>query len=539
MEMPSKFEQQSNLYDATIIGAGFAGLYMLHRLKKAGLKVKVFEAGTGVGGTWYWNRYPGARCDVESWEYSYGFSEELEQEWNWTERYAGQPEILSYLEHVAKKFDLYENIDFSTRVESAILDNSQKSWTLKTDASETLYKSKFCIMATGCLSSANVPYIEGFKQYEGDWFHTGNWPHEKIDFTNKVVGIIGTGSSSIQATPIIGEEARHLYVFQRTPNWSVPARNTPLKKSALDRIKESYQSLRKAQRQLPLAAQKPPNRQSALDVSMAERKNTYDRFWEIGGLSFLGAFKDIATSAEANETAKNYLKEKIQQTVQDETLIRKLIPEHYLGCKRPCSDTGYYSTFNRENVSLVDAREEPIVSFSKKGIVTSSKEYLLDAVIFATGFDAMTGSLDKIDIRGRNNVALKQKWEAGPKTYLGLGTSGFPNLFIIAGPGSPSVLANMVVGIEHHVDWIGDCIQYLKDNDLSQIDIDPVAEEEWVRHVNQMANRTLYTACNNWYLGANIPGKPRVFMPYIGGFPKYERKCEQVVREGYAGFKLS
>ena len=537
--MSNKSREENESFDAIVVGAGFAGLCMLHRLKQIGLSVKSFEVGTGVGGTWYWNRYPGARCDVESWEYSYSFSEELEQEWDWSERYAAQPEILSYLKHVAEKFNLYECINFNTRVKSAVFDEDKKKWVIQTDCSKTLYTAKYCVMATGCLSSANIPKIKGFTDYQGESFHTGNWPKEEIDFSKKNVGIIGTGSSSIQATPIIASQAEQLFVFQRTPNWSVPARNAPMPASEMNRIKASYQSLRREQRKLPLAAQRPPNRVSALEVSAEQRKEAYENYWEIGGLSFLGAFKDIATNPEANETAKKFLTEKIQETILDKDLMKKLIPDHYLGCKRPCSDTGYYDTFNRKNVTLVDSREEPIIRLSKDGIVSAKREYRLDSIIFATGFDAMTGSLDKIDIRGRNNLTLKEKWAAGPKTYLGLGTAGFPNFFIIAGPGSPSVLANMVVGIEQHVDWIGDCIRYLKDNDKNQIDPDPSAESEWVEHVNEVASRTLYTGCNNWYLGANIPGKPRVFMPYIGGFPKYVRKCEQVVEDGYIGFNIS
>ncbi|MEC8148151.1 MAG: NAD(P)/FAD-dependent oxidoreductase [Pseudomonadota bacterium] len=531
-------KQSSNRYDAIVVGAGFAGLYMTHKFKKQGLTVKTFEAGADVGGTWYWNRYPGARCDVESWEYSFGFSSELEQEWTWSERYSPQPEILKYLQFVAKKFNLRDNISFGTKVVSAHFNENHATWEITTDSNNT-FQAKYFVMATGCLSSTNIPKFNGLDKFSGQTFHTGNWPHEPVYFKYKVVGVIGTGSSSIQATPIIAKEAKQLFVFQRTPNWSIPANNEPLTKEKSDEIKSKYQELRQFQLKLPLAAQKAPNRQSAFDVDDQTRKQTYEKFWDIGGLSFLGAFRDIPTNPEANATAKEFIIEKLKAVVKNEKLLGKLIPDHHVGCKRPCSDTGYYETFNRENVELIDARDEKISSFTESGILTNAKEYKLDAVVFATGFDAMTGSLDKVEIIGRNGLKLKKKWEEGPKTYLGVGTAGFPNFFIITGPGSPSVLANMVVGIEHHVNWIGECVKHIEKNGFKNVDVLKEAEEDWVTHVNEVASRTLYTTCNNWYLGSNIPGKPRVFMPYIGGFPKYAEKVKTIVESGYKGFAFS
>ncbi|MEC8562187.1 MAG: NAD(P)/FAD-dependent oxidoreductase [Pseudomonadota bacterium] len=531
-------EQSSNQFDAIVVGAGFAGLYMTHKFKQQGLTVKTFEAGEDVGGTWYWNRYPGARCDVESWEYSFGFSTELEQEWTWSERYSAQPEILEYLKYVAKKFNLKKHVSFNTRVKSGTFNEETAKWEIETDSQKT-YTAKYFVMATGCLSSTNIPKFDGLDEYTGQTFHTGNWPHEPISFKDKIVGVIGTGSSSIQATPIIAKEAKHLYVFQRTPNWSIPAHNEPLTKTKSDEIKSKYQELRQFQLKLPLAAQRAPNRQSAFDVDNRSRVETYEKFWEIGGLSFLGAFRDIPTNPDANATAKDFIINKIKSIVKNDKLLEKLIPDHHVGCKRPCSDTGYYETFNRKNVELIDARDEQITGFTPYGIATSAKDYKLDAVVFATGFDAMTGSLDKVNIIGKNGLKLKKKWEEGPKTYLGVGTAGFPNFFIITGPGSPSVLANMVVGIEHHVNWIGDCVHYIEKNGYKNVEVLKEAEEEWVTHVNEVANRTLYTTCNNWYLGSNIPGKPRVFMPYIGGFPKYAEKVKAIVESDYKGFAFS
>lgn len=523
--------------DALVVGAGFAGLYMLHRLRGMGLDVRVIEAGSGVGGTWYWNRYPGARCDVESVEYSYGFSAELEQEWEWSERYAAQPEIMRYLEHVAARFDLYPQIALNTRVLTAHFDELTNRWNITTD--KGAYSVRYCIMATGCLSSANLPDIPGHVQFRGQTYHTGRWPHADVDFTGLRVAIVGTGSSGIQATPEIAKQAAHLYVFQRTPNWSVPARNAPLAPGAQAAVKAEYQAFRARQRTLGTACHYPPNKQSALAVDPTEREQIYERWWQLGGLSFLGAFGDLIFNEQANATAAAFVRDKILALVKDPMVAAKLVPEHTVGCKRACSDTHYYETFNRENVSLIDARESPIEAFTERGIRTADAEYELDAVVFATGFDAMTGALDRIDIRGVDGRRLKDKWAAGPRTYLGLATNGFPNLFTVTGPGSPSVLASMTVGIEHHVEWIAQCIDWLGAHGATRIEAEQLAEDTWVDHVNKVASKTLFPTCNSWYVGANIPGKPRVFLPYVGGFPRYEAKCRDIAANGYDGFEVS
>ncbi len=524
-------------FDAVIVGAGFAGLYMLHRLRQLGCTARVFEAASGVGGTWFWNRYPGARCDVESVEYSYSFSEELQQEWVWTERFAGQPEILRYLEHVTDRFDLRRDIVFETRVTSAQFDENAERWRI--DTTRGPVTARYCIMATGCLSSTNVPDFPGRERFEGMTYHTGQWPHEPVDFSGKRVGIIGTGSSAIQSVPIIAETAAHLYVFQRTPNFSIPAHNAPLSAEELAGVKADYAGFRTRQRGLAVACHYPPRRESALAATPEERVERYEAWWQKGGLSFLGAFSDLITNPAANETAAEFIRAKIRRIVEDPAVADKLCPDHYVGCKRPCSDTGYYETFNRPNVTLVDLRETPLERLTRDGIRTQDRDYALDVIVFATGFDAMTGALDKIDLRGTGGIPLRDKWLEGPRAYLGIGTAGFPNLFLITGPGSPSVLASMTVGIEQHVEWIADCIAYLRAHDIARIEPTREAEDAWVEHVTEVAGLTVYPSCNSWYLGANIPGKPRIFMPYIGGFPRYERKCREVAASGYEGFALS
>jgi cyclohexanone monooxygenase len=522
--------------DAVVVGAGFAGLYMLHRLRGLGLSVRVFEAGSGVGGTWFWNRYPGARCDIESLEYSYQFSEDLQQEWEWTERYAAQPEILRYLNHVADRFDLRRDIELDTRVLSAHFDEATSRWAIRTQRGSV--SARFCIMATGCLSSTNTPEFPGLDGFAGSWYHTGSWPHGGVDFSGRRVGVIGTGSSAIQAIPLIAREALHLSVFQRTPSYAVPARNGPLDPAVQREIKADYAGFRRRNSQLPFGANFPPNELSALEVTPEERRREYEARWERGGLAFLTAFSDLLYSAEANRTAAEFVRGRIGELVRDRAVAEALSPEQVLGCKRLCIDTGYYETFNRANVTLVDLGATPIERITPAGVRTTREEVALDAIVFATGFDAMTGALARIDVRGVGGLALRQKWVAGPRTYLGLGTAGFPNLFLVTGPGSPSVLSNMVPAIEQHVDWIGDCIGTMRSHALERIEALPGAEDAWVEHVNEVASATLYPSCNSWYLGANVPGKPRVFMPYLG-FPTYVAKCNEVVAKGYEGFALS
>ncbi len=523
-------------FDAIVVGAGFGGLYMLYRLLQLGLRVRVFEAGSGVGGTWYWNRYPGARCDVESLEYSYSFSDELQQQWEWTERYASQPEILRYLEHVADRFELRQHIQFETRVDQMVFDEASSLWSIHADG--LTVRARFCVMATGCLSAANLPEIPGLDSFRGEIYHTGRWPHDDVDFTGKRVGVIGTGSSAVQSIPIIATQADHLYVFQRTPNFSVPARNHPLDPDVQVRMKADYARFRRQQRATAFAAGMPARAQSALQATPEELEQHYNARWRHGGLTFIGAFADLLSDANANETAARYVKQRIRDIVEDPSVAELLCPDHLIGTKRLCSDTHYYETFNRDNVTLIDVRTKPIQRISATQITTADRTFTVDVLVFATGFDAMTGSLDRIDIRGRSGLALKQKWKDGARAYLGLVTAGFPNLFTMTGPGSPSVLANMATGVEQHAEWISDCIGYLLERGCSYIDATPTAEAEWAAHVNEVAAETLFPRSNSWYVGANIPGKARVFLPYIGGFARYEETCNDIASRGYAGFSI-
>jgi cyclohexanone monooxygenase len=531
-------------FDVVIVGAGFAGMYMLHRARGLGLSARVFEAGDGVGGTWYWNRYPGARCDVESMQYSYQFSDELQQEWEWSERYATQPEILRYANHVADRFDLRTDMQFETRVLAASYDDATTRWTIRTeplaDGHAREVRAQFLIMATGCLSSANIPDFPGRDTFAGDTYHTGQWPHAGVDFTGQRVGVIGTGSSAIQSIPIIAQQAERLTVFQRTASYSIPARNRPLDPADTRAIKADYAAFRALNSQSPTAigsrlqvAELP-----ALATDAAERERIYEQRWEEGGLPFLGAFFDLIIDKPANDTAAEFVRNKIHGIVDDPAVADLLSPQTVIGCKRLCVDTGYFATFNRPNVELVDVSETPISEITEHGIRVGDREYELDCIVFATGFDAMTGALAKIDIRGVDGESLRDAWSAGPRTYLGLGTVGFPNFFTISGPGSPSVLTNMIVSIEQHVNWITDCIEYLRDNGMERIEPTLAAQDEWVDFVNVVAGFTLFPTCNSWYLGANVPGKPRVFMPLVG-FPTYVEKCNDVAAKGYEGFTLS
>ena len=525
--------------DAVIVGAGFAGLYMLLRLRNAGFSARVIEAGDGVGGTWYWNRYPGARCDIESLQYQYGFNDELPREWTWSEKYATQPEILAYINYVADKYDLRRDIQFETRVTSANFDERSNRWAVQTDRGDE-FSARFCIMATGCLSAAKVPDIPGVDTFNGEWYHTGAWPHEGVDFTGKTVGVIGTGSSAIQSIPVIAQQASHVTVFQRTANFSVPAHNGPLDDEHRAKMTTNYTAIRSEARNSPAGILgRAINDKSAREASEEERKREFEERWAIGGFALGSAFNDIGLNLESNAIAAEFVRSKIREIVKDPETAELLCPRDYpFGTKRICVDTDYYATFNRDNVKLVSIKDNPIVQITPKGLRTRNAEYEFDAIVFATGFDAMTGALLKIDIRGRNGLTLQEKWNHGPRTYLGLQVAGFPNLFTITGPGSPSVLSNMIVSIEQHVDWIFDCLSYLRDHEVPTIEASVEAEDRWVDHVNDVASHTLFPMGNSWYIGANIPGKPRVFMPYVGGVGNYAQKCQQVADNGYEGFEL-
>jgi cyclohexanone monooxygenase len=530
----------SGSYDVVVVGAGFAGMYMLHRLRGLGLSVRVYEQGDGVGGTWYWNRYPGARCDVESMQYSYSFSDELQQQWDWSERYAPQPEILRYANHVADRFDLRPNIQFNTKIDRAVFDEDANVWSVTTSDGETV-TAKFVVLATGCLSNARVPDIKGLSGFSGQVYHTGHWPHQPVDFTGLRVAVIGTGSSGIQSVPVIAEQASHLTVFQRTANFSIPAHNAALTAEDREAFRAKYPEVRRFAREVSRNGiyTAMPER-GALDDGDNERRANYEQRWQYGGLTFMSVYNDLALNQAANDTAADFVREKIAEIVSDKQTAGLLQPNsHPIGTKRICIDSGYFATFNRENVTLVDIRSDPIEQILPNAVRTARKDYEADALVLATGFDAMTGSVAKIDIRGRQGHTLNQKWAEGPKTYLGLMSAGFPNLFIITGPGSPSVLSNMIVSIEQHVDWIADCIAYMRERGLQIMEATEDAEEKWVAHVNEVAHTTLYPQANSWYMGANIPGKPQIFMPYIGGVGIYREICNNVAAKGYKGFAMT
>ena len=525
--------------DVVVVGAGFAGLYMLHRLRGLGVRAVVFEAGDDVGGTWYWNRYPGARVDVECVNYSFSFSSELEQDYPWAERYAPQPEILKYACHVADRFDLRRDIRFGTRVTAARWDEPSRTWRVETDQGDAV-SAKYVVMATGCLSAAKVPDIPGTEKFQGKSYYTHHWPHAGVDFSGLRVGLIGTGSSGVQSIPVIAEQAADLTVFQRTPAYSLPARNRPLHPGELEGVQARYGEWREAQRKSGFGVAIPTPTKSALEVSDEELNETLESAWESGSLTnLLTCYTDTAVSQEANDRVRGFIHEKIRQIVKDPQTAQDLCPAYPIGTKRPCLDTSYFETYNRDNVHLVNLRRTPLVEVTERGIRTSDREYEFDAIVYATGFDAMTGALTRVDIRGRNGVSLKDEWHAGPRTYLGIASAGFPNLFMITGPGSPSVLTNMMMSIEQHVDWVTDAIVHLNEAGLNAIEPTRQAQDAWVDHVNEIASYTLFPKANSWYMGANVPGKTRVFMPYAGGLDVYRVKCAEVAANDYEGFTLS
>ena len=533
--------QKNDTLDAIIIGAGFAGMYQLISLRdKLGLRARVIEAGSGVGGTWFWNRYPGARCDSESHSYMYYFSKELVQEWEWSERYPQQPEILKYLNYVADKFDLRRDIAFDTRVTSAHFDEPSSQWVVHTLDGETL-RAKFLITAVGCLSSANVPNNPGLENFAGQWFHTGSWPHEGVDFTGKHVGIIGTGSTGIQAIPVIAKEAKHITVFQRTANYSLPANNAPLteefKQYAKAHADKIYEVMTTNGNGHPFRI----SPRKAVETSEVDLEEIYETAWQKGGLQFRATFDDLLTSKDANDTAAEFIRKKILNVVKDPIKAKVLADiDHPFAAKRPPIDSNYFETYNRDNISLVNLRETPIEEIVAAGIKTSDRTYDLDIIVYATGFDAMTGSLLKLNIEGLNGRKLNDDWRAGPQTYLGLQIPGYPNLFTITGPGSPSVLCNLPPAIEQHVEWITACIEHMQNNHLMTVQTTVEASKQWQIEVDRAANATLLPQVkHSWYLGGNVPGKPKVFMPYAGGLQHYRSICDDVASDNYRGLIFS
>jgi cyclohexanone monooxygenase len=535
--MTTSFRESAH-HDVLIIGAGFAGMYAIHRLRdRMGLDVHVIERGDGVGGTWYWNRYPGARCDVESLFYSYSFDDALQREWRWSERYPAQPEILAYANHVADRFDLRRSIRFSTSVTSAEFDELADTWTITTDTGSRI-TARYLVTAVGCLSSWQIPDLPGLDTFAGDVHHTGNWPHEGVDFTGKRVAVVGTGSSGIQSIPVIAAQAEHLTVFQRTAHYSMPARNRPLTDVEQQDTKAQYDTLRSLARisRAGLVTDAPIGTAQDTDPTIAHLE--LERRWWRGGTGIAGVFTDTVTSLEANDVVARFVRDKVRTLVDDPATAALLEPRDYpIGTRRMVIDTDYYATYNRPNVELVSVRDDPIEKITPAGIVVAGIEREFDVIVFATGFDAMTGSLNRIAIRGTGGRTLSDEWAEGPKTYLGVGVSGFPNMFMVTGPGSPSVLSNMIVSIEQHVDWIADYIGHLDAEGIARTDVTPDAQAIWVAHVNELVEGTLLTVpASSWYMGANIPGKPRVYMPYVGGVGTYRQHCAEIARTGYPGF---
>jgi cyclohexanone monooxygenase len=529
-----------NRYDVVVVGAGLAGLYMLHAVRKLGLSAKLIEAGDGVGGTWYWNRYPGARVDVESIDYCYGFSEELLSEWRWTEKFATQPEVLSYLEFVARRLELLRDISFSRRVAAAHFVDSAARWHIATDHGD-VYSAKYYIMATGALSLSYVPPFAGLDTFTGPWYHTGRWPHDGVDFAGKRVAVIGTGSSGIQAIPKIAETAEHVTVLQRTANFSLPAQNRPLGEESVQHDVARHIAWKQEGRRSFMGAVVTPPRfgPSAKAADPEELERELELRWQHGGTCLLAAYGDTLYDAESNDLVSDFIRRKIYGIVEDPAVAALLAPsDHPVGTKRICVDTDYYATYNRPNVTLVDVSAAPITGLSETGVMTTAGDYDVDVVVFATGYDAMSGPLLNVDIRGRDGVRLRDAWDSGPAMYLGLAVAGFPNMFGISGPGSPSVRANMATAIEHHVEWITDCLAFMEKSDLQTIEADTEAQAKWVAHVAELADRSLFGSVASWYDGGNIVGKPRVFMPYLGGFDAYSDRCEEVANGPYKGFHM-
>ena len=528
-------------YDAIIVGAGFAGLYQLICLRdQLGLNCLIIETGDDVGGTWYWNRYPGARCDTESHAYSYYFSDELLKEWTWSERYPGHAEIRKYINFVANKFNLKKDILFNEKVINAKFNENSNNWSLATNTGKQ-FQAKFVIAAVGCLSNTNIPNIKGLDSFEGKYYHTGNWPKTGVSFVNKKVGQIGTGSTGIQAVPVIAAEAKHLTVFQRTANYSIPARNAPLSEEFKDHVKKDHNYYREFLKRTPNGHPFEISSRLVSDVSSEEMNQIYEKAWEKGGLQFRATFNDLVTNIDANKTASEFIKGKIRQTVTNKKFANILsdIDHPYAG-KRPPIDSHYFETFNRDNINLIDLRSNPIMHIDNEGIQTKENHFDLDIIVFATGYDAMTGPLLNMNITGKQNLKLKDYWKEGPQTFLGLQIPGFPNLFTITGPGSPSVLTNMPMAIEQHVEWVRDCISFMNNKNHSTIEADSKSADKWGDEVNAVANKTLLpTVKHSWYLGANIPGKPQVFMPYAGGLPKYTKACNEVKNNNYKGFNIA
>ncbi|WP_244931328.1 NAD(P)/FAD-dependent oxidoreductase [Nocardioides sp. W7] len=524
--------------DVLVVGAGFAGMYAMIQVRRSGRTVLGLEAADGVGGVWFWNRYPGARCDVESLDYSYSFDEELQQEWVWSERYATQPEIRRYAEHVADRFDLYRDLRLGVRVTSAAFDETTALWTVRTDTGD-VHRAHYVLFATGSLSTPNVPPIPGLDSFAGRILLTAEWP-EGVDLTGQRVGVVGTGASGIQAIPIIAGVAERLTVFQRSPNFSVPVLNRDLPPERLEEEKRNYGHRRAVSRASGGGSMHQAYPKAFEDIDDEERRAAFEAGWATGGVLFGKVFDNQMTDPVVNAAARDFAVEKIRSVVRDPQVAEDLIPaDHPIGTKRICTDSGYYETFNRDNVELVNLRREPITEITGWGIKTTTGSYELDVLVLATGFDALTGALTRVDLRGPRGDVLAEAWADGPETLLGLLVPGFPNLFTLHGPGSPSVFANMVMGAEHQVDWVLELIEHAEAGGHTRVEARPDAATAWTEHVDQVAHGTLFPQADSWYSGANIEGKAQSFMPYLGGFKGYTDRCAEVRDAGYAGIVLS
>jgi cation diffusion facilitator CzcD-associated flavoprotein CzcO len=527
--------------DVVVVGAGFSGLYALYRLRGLNLKVICFEAGDGVGGTWYWNRYPGARVDIESMQYSYSFDDDLQQEWRWPEYFSPQTDLEGYANHVADRFGLRELIRFDARVNRLRWDEQTSRWHVSTERGDQV-AARYVVAASGALDATNIPDFPGLDSFRGEWHHTSQWPKEGVDFAGKRVGLIGTGSTGLQATTEIGKTAGHLYVFQRTPAYSLPANNRPLPADYESEWKTSYAERRAVMRgNFALGFLPAAQYGSVFDYTQEERTRILEQAWaQRNGLLFLRTFTDTMLSLEANEVVAEFIRGKIREIVKDPETAELLSPRTYpVGTKRICMDTGYFETFNQPNVTLVDVKTNPITEITPAGLRTTAGEYEFDILILATGFDAVTGSLTRMNITGIGGTDLREKWQERPTNFLGYMVAGFPNLFMIHGPGSPGVLAQMITGGEKQVDWVTGVIGDLDQGGYASIDTTPEAEQAWGAEMAEMASKTLYQHANSWYVGANIPGKPRYFMIYIGGFDQYQKRCDEQVGKGYEGFVLA
>ncbi|GMO13215.1 flavin-containing monooxygenase [Bradyrhizobium sp. TM233] len=528
--------------DVAVVGAGFAGLYLLHRLRKAGFRAVGLEEAGDVGGTWYWNRYPGARCDIQTIDYSYTFDPELETAWTWSEKYATQPEILRYLGFVADRYDLRGDIRFGTKVTEAKWDEKAERWQLTTDNGRPV-SCRHYIMATGCLSAPKPPEIDGVKDFKGEVYFTGRWPHGGVNLAGKRVAVIGTGSSAIQSIPLIAEQAAHLTVFQRTPNFALPAHNGPAPSDRMSLLQADRLAYREQARQSMAGVPYPQQMAVSWQLSDAERRARFEEAWGKGDLVYIltQLWADQAVDVDGNKLICDLIREKISAAVKDPETAAALMPhDHPFGAKRPCLDTNYYATYNRPNVTLVNLRQEPIKAITASGISTNSRSVDVDVIVFATGFDAMTGAIRAVHpITGRGGKSLTDVWAQGPQTYLGLTVEGFPNFFMITGPGSPSVLSNMAVSIEQHVDWVVDRLAALRDAGFTTIEPTETAQAGWGRHMADCSMVTLHRLANTWYTGANVPGKVQGLMPYTGGVGPYRSICDEVVSRGMLGFKLT